>query len=249
MRVGNKRSNFHNTNFTLKSMKKTIIKHASPIYLALMMLLISGGLLGTITTFAETNNGGEYVQKSTLNHDWLWKGTKQVKRGMHAVFGNNLNITILENQTEKYQLDPVLLKEIQEKQQIVKDDVDGFIGFKRYISGDGQQLQIEMKQHANDLNIAINNFHVALQQARIEEALSLGVDQETIDNWVKDQNNVKDKMETLIELRMQNESSVDDIKQAKIELEEATKKAKESRKIFNEQVKERHGTMQVESEN
>jgi plasmid maintenance system antidote protein VapI len=218
-------------------MKKTIIKHASPIYLALMMLIISGGLMGTIPTLAETQNGGDYVQQSNLNHDWLWRGTKQVKRGMHAVFGNHLNLTILENQTTKYNLDPQLLQDIITKQQIVKNDLDGFNGWKRYISGDGQQLQEDMKQHANDLNIAINKFHEALQKARVEEAQNLGINQQIIDEWVKDQNNVKGKMAYLLTLRMQNTASVDEIKQVKIELEEATKQARESRKIFNQSLK------------
>jgi hypothetical protein len=219
-------------------MKKTIIKHASPIYLALMMLIISGGLMGTIPILAETQNGGDYVQKNTFNNDWLWKGTKQIKRGMHAVFGNHLNLTILENQTEKYDLDPRLMEEIKDKQQIVKDDLDGFNGWKRYISGDGEKLQTEMKHHALDLNTAISNYHDALQKARVLEAEQLGVDQEIIDNWVRDQNNVKVEMEKLLTLSMQTDSSVDEIKQSKTELEDATKQAKESRKIFNEQVKD-----------
>jgi DNA repair exonuclease SbcCD ATPase subunit len=229
-------------------MKKTIIKHASPIYLALMMLIISGGFIGSIPTLAETNNGGDYVQKFTFNNDWLWKGTKQVKRGMHAIFGNNLNLTILENQTEKYNLDPQLLQDIKDKQQIVKDDLDGYNGWKRYISGDGQQLQEDMKQHANDLKISLNKFHEALQKARAQEAQSLGVDQELIDRWVEDQNNVKEKMENLLALRMQNTSTIDEIKQAKSELDEAAKQAKESRKSFNQALKNLTGREEVQND-
>jgi hypothetical protein len=214
-------------------MKKTFIKHASPISLAVMMLILTGGLL-SINTYALNMNhtGGALFEKFSINKDWLWKGKNQVKRGMHEIYGGNINTTIIENQIEKYSLDPQLLQNIIDSQSNLQKAIESLSDEKSNGQNNEYLFSQSVQDEIIDLRTNLSAFQAALQNAKINEAKQLGVDEQIIQNWLDGQKELQNKMDELFEMRMKKNASVEEIKTLRRELSSLTKQSRESRKQF-----------------
>ncbi len=221
-------------------MKYTIIKHTSPLVLALMILVISGGIMA-VPSFAQSGSNSTFSMQQLIPSDWFGKGKRQMKRGMHEMFGSNINMTVLENQATKYGLDSQLVEEIKTDQAKLKKTLEEVMSSKKQNQKISDELKTTLKDDSKALQDSVNNFHKAWQQARKDEAIKLGVDQNIIDAWFNDQDIVKENMNTLIELRSKDETTVKQIREARENLKESVKTAKESRKAFDKAIREKGG--------
>jgi DNA repair exonuclease SbcCD ATPase subunit len=229
-------------------MKYTIIKHTSPLVLALMILVISGGIM-SVPSFAQSNSASTFSMQQLIPKDWFGKGKRQMKRGMHEMFGSNINMTVLENQATKYNLDSKLVEDIKTDQEKLKKTLEVVMNSKKQKQQISEELKTTLKDDSKSLQDSVNKFHEAWQQARKDEAIKLGVNQSIIDSWLGDQEKVKEHMNTLIELRSKDETTVKQIREARENLKESVKTAKESRKAFDKAIREKGGISEDNSTN